>query len=465
MIKWSPVARHPLVLAASACLGALMAAVVPKVVPLMEVLAELFVALLQMAGLPLMMVAVPFGLRRLMDSPQPLRRTALMVVTAAALIALAALVGATVSRVALDTIPVDEAARTELGERTNLAESLLAVPMESAGHDPSASGGHSLLPVNVFKVMAAGQVPAMLVAALFFGVALTRQSAESSRTFNQALEMVYRSLEGLIGRINLLLPLAAWALAGSASAPLTIGLLAASGQLLLPMVVSTGLWTVSALVLIAWRAERSLVDTLEALSTPLCISLLVPSPVASIPAYIHAMSERLGYSRGLVELLMPVAPFFLKAGEALYFAAVFMFLCSVYQRPVHASEMALIVWVSCVAAWVSVQLPVGKTLLAGSLGFGVLELPVEALAPVLLSLELLTGGLRQLSSGLAACTLAAWFSPGRPLAAAAAGARTASALEGQPVRLGSTDAVLVLALAAAALGLAFLLGLGLALRP
>lgn len=463
-------AHHPAVLAAAALLGALMATVFPVVVPLMAMISVAFVALLQMVALPLMAVAVVFGLRRLLELPHPWERTALLLLSGLGLVVLASALGLTAAQFFATVWPTLDADRDRLGTLIHAADQTSPITLGAQAATASAKDWMELIPANVFDALANGRIPAVLLAAVLFGLALHLQgegldarSEQTRRSAYALLESVYRSLEIMIERLGFVVPFAAWAMAGHASSELRMAHLSGMAGLVLPLLVCVALWGAAVVMAVAVAARVSFAQALMALGRPMCISLLAAAPGASIASYISALSDRLGYSRGVVELLTPVAPFFVKAGEALYFAVLFVCLCGLYSRPATASDWGLIVTASCWAALISVQLPMGRTLAAGSMGLAWLDLPIDAVTTLLVGLELLTFGLRQLVSDTGACALIAWVTIGT--------ARQGTTLEvaGTQAALGTLvlRAPILLALgvlAATTLLLAFMLGMGLGLR-
>lgn len=447
-----------------------MATVFPVVVPLMAMVSVAFVALLQMVSLPLLAVAVVFGLRRLLELPHPWKRTALLLTSGLGLVVLAGTLGLTAAQFYATVWPTLDSDRDRLGTLIHAADQTRLITLGAQAATASATDWMQLIPANVFDALADGRIPAVLLGAVLFGLALHLQGAgldarseQTRRSAYALLESVYRILELMIERLGVVVPFAAWAMAGHATSMLSMAHLIGMAGMVLPLLVGVALWSAAVVMAVAVTARVSFARTFMALGRPMCISLLAAAPGASIASYISAMSDRLGYSRGVVELLTPVAPFFVKAGEALYFAVLFVCLCGLYARPVTAADWGLIVTASCWAALISVQLPMGRTLAAGSMGLAWLDLPIDAVAALLVGLELLTFGLRQLVSDTGACALIAW--------AAMGAARQDKAIEdaGTEAALGTLALRAPLltalgALAAAALFLAFMLGLGLGLR-
>ena len=144
------------------------------------------------------------------------------------------------------------------------------------------------------------------------------------------------------------------------------------------------------------------------------VSSLTSSSTASIPFTIAALSERLGFSRGVVELIVPTSSVFLRAGTALYVALLVVFVANLYDRPIGLMGMGLICVGSIIAAFASA----GYNSVA-SVGFAgmvltMLQLPVEAALTLFVAIDLLCEGPRNLLTLLASCVLSAIVSAGLP---------------------------------------------------
>ena len=162
------------------------------------------------------------------------------------------------------------------------------------------------------------------------------------------------------------------------------------------------------------RSGLSLNMVLVALRTPIMVSFTSASATASIPDTIHAMSSKLGFSRGVVELVLPMASVFMRAGSAFYFAMLAVFVANIYGHAITTQDFLLIFLGASLAAFASA----GDNKLA-TVGFAgvvlsMLNLPIQAALVLFLAVDLLCEGLRNLLSLLLACVLIVLVSRGLP---------------------------------------------------
>jgi Na+/H+-dicarboxylate symporter len=227
-------------------------------------------------------------------------------------------------------------------------------------------------------------------------------------------EGIYRTLEAIIEHANLMIPALAFGAAAYVASHVDRATLDAMKSFLLCFVLLSATLAVLALGAIAARCGEPFARVVAALKAPLLIGLMSGSETAPIPHTIEAMSARLGFSRGVVELVVPLGAVFIRAGTALYFALVTVFVADLYARPLDAVDLALIGVASMVAAFASAgQNGVATAGFAGAV-LSMLQLPIEAAGVLFIAIDLLCEGPRNVLSLLAVCTVIAFVSAGLP---------------------------------------------------
>jgi Na+/H+-dicarboxylate symporter len=126
------------------------------------------------------------------------------------------------------------------------------------------------------------------------------------------------------------------------------------------------------------------------------------------------MSERLGFSRGVVELVVPFGSVFVRAGSALYYTLATVFVANLYERPLGPGEIVVICAASVIAAFVSAGQNGVATVGYTGLVLSLLNLPVEAAGILLVTVDLMCEGPRNVLSLLSVCTVIALVSAGLP---------------------------------------------------
>lgn len=415
-------ATHPLLLLACALAGGALGLYSPAWGVPAGVIGRLFVNLLEMAALPLLVVAIAFGLRNLLGLPHRGRRV-LMALGAALLMlwlcGVAGALGGQAAGLGRDLPDADQLQLGQLVQREGGAAEQTAVPLYEDPSDSSmlpaaVSAGHGLIPDNVYAALTRGRLPAVLLCALIFGLAFASLERSASQTFAQQLEAVYRALEALIRQTNLLLPLLAFGMAAHLAVQTEARTLALLAGLLGTLLLASGGLAGLALLAICQQGRCSPLAALAALKVPLLITLVSPSPVAAVPATIDALSSRLGFSRGVAELLVPIGAVFLRAGAAVHVALIGVFVAQLYGRSISPADALWIGSLAALAALTVIDAGVWGPLSAAGTLLMWLQLPPEAVLPVLLLVDRLCEGPRNLTSLLCVGALTALVSGGLP---------------------------------------------------
>ncbi|WP_426338125.1 cation:dicarboxylate symporter family transporter [Pseudoduganella sp. S-14] len=453
--------HQPAALLAAMLLGAWCGLAWPAASPLFAALAALYLSLVQAATLPFLALAVYFGLQRSVAGGAPWGRLAWLLAAGLAGMLACALAGALLTSAAAGGAGMAPDQAAALGRLTARAE--IGAPISLRGDAPPAAmpAAPDLVPANLYAALAAGAVPSVLVGVILFGAAVAAQKVERAAQLGSILEAVYRGLEGVIGLVNTGLPLIAFVLAAAAvgAAGTEISLLGGFlGSWAVAALLASGL----ALAALCWRLKSAPAPVLTALRMPLTVCLFSPVGTAALPEFIEALSVRLGFPRGTVELLASAFPVFARSGEALFHAVLAVYAANIYGHALALQDLVLLALLSCWFTLATSGLPGAKA----ALWSGVLQarfgLPLDALLPVLVAVEVLCEGTRSLVSYLAAAALVALSAePGRlPAATARDSVQGASVV----LVLGRRQAVLSLLLLGGTLLLVFCAGLGAGLR-
>jgi Na+/H+-dicarboxylate symporter len=417
LARWSSSTAVLLLCLAS---GALCGAIAAPAGELAYFVGQLYLAVVNMAAVPLLVVATFFGLRQVLDLPRPGLRIGTIVGLAAVLVVLCA-AAATLTGVLAMPGHLSADAHAHLGElvlrSAGDAEDMRVKLFDTSVPAAAPSDGYGLrdmFPDNFYRVLAQGRSLGILTGTILFGMAFAALSREQSAMLGNVFEGIYRTFENIIAYANLLIPVLAFGTAAFLVAHTQRATLdAMSGFLLCFLLLALG-FGCAALAAIAARAGQPFGRVLAELKAPLLVGLTSGSATAPIPHAIEAMSTKLGFSRGIVELVVPFGSVFVRSGSALYFALATVFVANLYERPLGATDIALIAAASAAAALVSAGqsgvVTVGYTAIVLSL----LQLPVEAAGVLFITIDLLCEGPRNVLSLLSVCVVIAWVSAGLP---------------------------------------------------
>ncbi len=411
---------NPVVLLLALLSGAFTGYFLPGQSAHYALMGQMYLAVVNMAALPFLVVATFFGLRQAASLPRPGWRLARLLGLSLGLMVVCGLVGLGAALLAQTGKNLSAGELQHLGQlvqkaadgASNVEVSLFAAETPTVDAASYAAGG--LVMSNYFKALAQGHLLSILLGTLIFGAGVVMQAGEASRVLMGSFEAIYRSLEALISAANLFIPLLVFGMAA-------LFAISVDGRSLLAM--ASFLWTFAAATLllcsvalaIVWkRSGMPLGLVFSALKTPALISLSSTSPMAAIPDTIHAMSSRLGFSRGITEFIVPVASIFVRCGAALYFSILLVFVAHMYGHPLGVAEGLLICGGAMLGAFASAGHAGAASLLYIGVTLRILQLPLEAVVPLFLAIELLCAGPRNLLSFLLVSVLVALVSEGLP---------------------------------------------------
>ncbi|ACC75055.1 cation:dicarboxylase symporter family transporter [Paraburkholderia phymatum] len=383
---------------------------------------QLYLSVVNMAAIPLLVVATFFGLRQVIALPMPRTRVGTIVALAFASVVISAIVGTLTGLLVMPGEHLPASAHAQLGELvlksgSDADEVRVTMFDRAVGTSDTANRVLSIVdifPDNFYRALAEGRSLGILTGTLLFGMAFAALSREQTKMLSNVFEGVYRSLETIIAHANLLIPVLVLGVAANLTSHTQSATLDAMSSLLLCFAASTSLLAAVAIGTIATRAGQPFFRVLGSLKAPLLIGLTSGSATAPIPHTIEAMSERLGFSRGVVELVVPFGSVFVRAGSALYYTLATVFVANLYERPLGVGEMTAICAASVIAAFISAGQNGVATVGYTGLVLSLLNLPVEAAGVLLVTVDLICEGPRNVLSLLSVCTVIALVSAGLP---------------------------------------------------
>ena len=384
------------------------------------IVGQIYLALVNMAALPLLVVALFFGLRQLLTLAHPEWRVGSMLSLSLALVALCAVGGTLIGLIAGPGAHLGAGARAHLGQlvmqSTSDAEDLRMSLFGTGGSArvPATVALRELAPDNFYRVLADGRTLGVLTCTVLFGMAIATLSSAQSRVLHNVFEGIYRTFELIIEHANLLLPVLVFGSAAHVAGQTSTATLGAMSGFLLWFLLGVLTLSAAAVAAIAARAHAPLLRVMSALKPPMLVGLTSGSATATIAHTIEAMSTRLGFSRGVAELVVPFGAVFVRAGSALYFALATLFVANLYGRSLGAGDIAMVAAASTFAAFVSA----GRNGVAGigyaGLVLSTLQLPIEAAGVLFVAVDLICEGPRNLLSLLSVCLVVALVSAGLP---------------------------------------------------
>jgi Na+/H+-dicarboxylate symporter len=420
--------RHPLTLLLAVLLGGWAGLLWPQGKALFITLESIYRALIELATLPFLMLAVYFGVQHMSAAAAHWRRMGGLAALGLLAMLLCGLGGALVASVGGAGTRPGLQQKAALGAYTlhsSGVEAALSLHGAAAGAQqeapppgtpqqpgaPSGADAAALVPDNLYAAMAFGSVPSVLIGVLLFSAAVAVQRPLQANHLSALLEPLYRALELVIGAVNIGLPLIAFGLAAAATSTIGAAALGLMTGFLATWCATVLIVGAAVLALLCWRVAAGPWQVLAALRAPLTVCVCAPVGAAALPEFIEALSVRLGFGRGVVELLMSVCPVFVRTGETLFFAVLTVFLANLYGQPLSVPDLLKVGLVSCWCALCSLVLRGASGVLWTAALQAWFSLPVEAMLPLLATAGALCKGARNLVSYLTAVALLVLVGP------------------------------------------------------
>lgn len=406
----TPAARStsPAWLALAILLGVALGAWSPTPLTWLGATAHAGIALLNMVGLPMLVICLWSGLRQWPAQPRALPRLAWLAGGSLLAMPLAAGLGGALAMLTAAGTGFGSQALALLGVRALEVEPIASVVLLGDGDTrPLAWPWDWMVPNSLYRALAYGTLASAWVGVVFFGLGLAVQDNERSRNFVGLAQGIYRSLEVLVERARSWLPFFAFALSASVVHDMGLDLLARMHGFLVPCALATLVATACAVAITSLRLRVPATRVLGALKETIVLGLFSTGPAVVVPSLIDGLCNRLGFRRDLMELSAPLLPTFVRLGDALFFGVLLVFMANLYARPLDVTDLPLVAAAAGCAALAGVTLSSGWVLATAGLMLGWFELPFEALLPTFVLLEALTAGMRNLVSLIVVAPLVA----------------------------------------------------------
>ena len=255
-------------------LGAVLAWFIPSASLWFNPLLKIYVDLLNLFVVPLILLAIVFGLANFSRLPNsPVRFLVAVSLGFAGLLACGA-VAMVVGALFSPGSGLTDMNHWNLGQLSLSQESIQTVRLFEASESPPDELVYKFTPDNLFHAFANESLGLSMVGALILGLGFALLPTSVSKPLFDRLEFIYQALEILITTINKMLPMVAFAYAVHLVAGMGQGGLGLISEFLKPFVISVLFSGGFLLWVISFSAGTSILKTMSALKESLLISFL-----------------------------------------------------------------------------------------------------------------------------------------------------------------------------------------------
>jgi proton glutamate symport protein len=368
-------------LALGAVTGLLLAmydpAVAAQVAAVVQPIGRLWLNALQMTVVPLVLAMVILGVNTASDAAASGRIAQRAIVVFLILLSAGAAFAAVIGPFLLSLLPRDPA----------LIESLRGASGVAAAHPatPALSDWFSgVVPSNAIAAAAASAMLPVVVFALFFGFALTRIDAGRRARIIDFFQAIADTMIVIVRWVLWAAPLGVFALVLVVCATAGFGMLSALGyyialQCSLYIAITLMLYVVAVIA-----GRESLRRFAAAILPAQVIAASTQSSLASMPAMIESAQTRLGYSREVTSLLLPMAVSLFRMTSPVQYLNAAAFIAWAYGVDVSATHLAAATALAVVMSLGAIGLPGQVSFMASTMPVAQsMSLPLEPLGILL----------------------------------------------------------------------------------
>ena len=323
---------------------------------------RLWLNALQMTVVPLVTALVIVGVNTASNAAASGRTARNAIIVFLLLLVGSAAFSAVITPALLDLLPRDGG--TIQTFRDALNSSAVATTPPSAAQWISA-----LIPSNAIAAAASASMLPLVVFAMFFGFALSRQEAERRERILDIIRIVAHTMITIVRWVLWAAPVGVFALVLVVCAEVGMSILGVLGYYIVLMCVIYILITLLLYVVARVAAGEPLRHFASALLPVQVIAGSTQSSLASLPAMIDSARNRLGYPAALTSLVLPMAVSLFRITSPAQYIAVASFIAWLYGIDITVSQYA-------VAVLLAAAISMGSTGLPGQANFMTNNLPI-----------------------------------------------------------------------------------------
>lgn len=386
-------ATNPLTVIACVLLGIFLGWLAPEFSKSLTVVGVVYVDLLKMVILPFMVSCVIYSMQKLFrdgGTGKIASRVATVMLALSVVAAVVAVGGTYLMQPGADLSPESKAAFGKMvGIDSQNNDSKVALLQPEATPKPLTLQDllATLIPTNIFAALASGEILKALLFALLFGFAMGQVPSKYSAGLEQSLETVAQACQAITRWVNIPVPFVLICLMASQIGQTGLNPLRVMGGFLAAfLAICVGLLVLS-LVILRWRSGCSFAVAMQAMREPFTLAVATVSSAVCIPAMVKALVESFKCSKLNAELLVPLIASLLRTGVVAYLVCGTMFIAALYDRPLTAADIGIVIAVSVMSGFASIGMSGVLTVAIMGTACSYLGLPFEAAFVLLVSVD------------------------------------------------------------------------------
>jgi DAACS family dicarboxylate/amino acid:cation (Na+ or H+) symporter len=320
-----------------------------------EPIGRIFLRLLFMLVIPLIVTALSLGVAGLGDMRRLSRIGVRMLVYTVLVSSIAVLIGVTLVNWVRPGDGLDPAALAELAPRA---------PAAAAAAAPTASGIDllvNMVPNNVVKAMADGDMLAVMVFSLFLGIGLAATPGETARRVEEVLQGLNDVVMRLLGFVIQLAPVAVACLLFTLTARLGYDVLARLGAYVAVVLSALaiqqfGVYSAS----VAWFGGMSPRRFFRGIRAAMLTAFSTASSNATLPTALLVADRELGLPPHVSRFVLTIGSTANQNGTALFEGVTVLFLAQVFGVELTLAQQVTVVFICILGGIGTAGVPAGS---------------------------------------------------------------------------------------------------------
>lgn len=213
----------------------------------------------------------------------------------------------------------------------------------------------SIIPNNVFQVLASGDILPIIFFSLMLGLFITKIKDERQHTVNNFFEALLDAIMKMTAFIIKLAPMGVFAIVMS-----MVGRMAGNADEMKNNFISFAffilvVWTALILmggvvlpIMVAWGARVSPLKHLKQIYSALLVAFSTSSSYSALPLIISDAKEKLGVSNSIASFTVPLGITFNKIGTVIYECVAVIFVAQIFEIELSLAQQVSLIGVSIV---------------------------------------------------------------------------------------------------------------------
>jgi proton glutamate symport protein len=347
---------------------------------------RIFIGLMQMCILPIMITAIISSMGRLVKAPGSMKILRNLFILMFIGLFLAGTVGLVAGLIGRPGAALSQSTKESMGKMLFISERN-PIKATAESDNPLADFFIKIVPTNIFAALSEGNSLRILLFTLLLGVAIGLVPHAASQTIIDFTIVLFEAFKKIIGWVMIALPVGLFCVFAGSVATTGMGIFHSLGRLLAVIYGAAVVLFVFYQMLIGICCKRSFLESFVALRDTYLVALGTANSFIALPSALNSVQKNLGMDEKMTNLIIPLGIVINRQGVVLCFSVAAVFLAQLYEVPIGAEKMAIIILGTVLAGMAAL----GRLGVAASLLVFVLDplgLPTETAFIVLFSLEI-----------------------------------------------------------------------------